>query len=79
MRRGKITHLYKARHIGFIKDSNGQRIRFQIIANGISLKINDQVSYRTCMTKIGLLAVDIELVDTLDQSGNDSHPKIKAN
>ena len=60
-RKGIISFYDKTNLKGFIKDENGQKIRFQHEAS-LALKLNDLVYYYIVMMESGLTAVNITLI-----------------
>lgn len=61
-RKGIIFSFNKTAGVGFIKDSNKQKIRFYAQDNQKMLSVNDLVSYEITMIKGRLTAVNITLI-----------------
>ncbi|TCD08280.1 hypothetical protein EZ449_12805 [Pedobacter frigidisoli] len=61
MRKGIIISYNRAKRVGYIKDLNGQKIRFYNESK-IDLKRNDLVDYSTKINDGVLLAIEIKVI-----------------
>lgn len=62
IRQGIIISFNKKIGVGFIKDANGQKIRFHAESTSMKFAVNDLVGYVIGMVKTGLVALNITLI-----------------
>ena len=67
MRTGIVVSYSTSDRIGFIKDSNNQKIRFYNENPTVFFRRNDVVQYSVSLTECGLRAVNV--VSILDRNG----------